>query len=345
MKPHGILATNITTLLIGVVAVSCSNDTTDPNDPNNPDALGLAVAVRTDPSTFHQTGDFVLELIPSTRQGQSLVTEQWTITSSLTAPAGSPPTFVSQQIRPPDTTPSDVALLVDNSESMLENDPDRLRVAAADLVWNTLLGQQPNGQVSLLYFGFGPLAPTPGFDATRLLQTWTSDPNAADGILDTLQVGTSSRIYSSALDVVEWFDSTTSADHRRVLLLLTDGKLNREGGATVGEVLAAAERAHVNIGTVGLGPASDRGPTSEPEAVTLLQELANGSGGLYAGAATPERLSSTLLSLTAWSSTGVLLATFKVSPIPASGTRVTGIVELENETFGKAQGPWSFIAP
>lgn len=344
MKLYRMLVTDITILLTGALVVSCSNDTTDPNDPDNPDALGLAVAVRTDPSTFQQTGEFVLELIPSTRQGQSLVTEQWAITSTLTAPAGLSPAFVSQQIRPPDTTPADVALLVDNSESMLENDPDRLRVTAAELVWNTLLGQQP-GQVSLLYFGFGPLAPTLGFSATRLLQSWTSDPSALTGILDTLQVGTSSRIYSSALDVVEWFDTTTSPDHRRVLLLMTDGKLNREGGATVTEVLASAQRAHVNIGTVGLGPASDRGPTSEAEAVTLLQELANGSGGLYAGAATPERLSSTLLSLTAWSSTGVLVSTFRLSPIPAAGTQVTGTVELDNQTFGKAQGPWSFIAP
>ncbi|HEV2083617.1 MAG TPA: hypothetical protein VGR09_00930, partial [Gemmatimonadales bacterium] len=70
-----------------------------------------------------------------------------------------------------------------------------------------------------------------------------------------------------------------------------------------------------------------------------------GSGGLYAGAATPERLSSTLLSMTAWSSTGVLLATFKLSPIPPSGTRVTGNVQLQNQALGKAQGGWSFIAP
>jgi len=345
MRLPGTLGTYVTALLTGGLVLACSSDTTDPNDPDNPDALGLAVAVRTDPSTFQQTGDFVLELIPSTRQGQSLVSEQWNISSTLTAPAGAPPVFVSQQVQPPDTTPSNVALLVDNSQSMLQNDPDRLRVTAAQLLWDTLLGQQHNEEVSLLYFGFGPLTPTSGFTATRLLRSWTSDPSALTGILDTLQLGTSSRIYSSALDVVEWFDTTTSADHRRVLLLLTDGLLNREGGATVSEVLAAAQRAHVNIGTVGLGPASDRGPTTQPEAVTLLQELANGTGGLYAGAATPERLSSTLLSLTAWSSTGVLLANFKLSPIPPTGTHISGNVELQNDSRGKAQGVWSFVAP
>lgn len=345
LKLQRILAAYIVPMVIGAMAAACSNDTTDPNDPDNPNALGLAVAVRTDPSTFQQTGEFVLELIPSTREGQSLVNESWTISTTITEPQGVAPEFLSQQVLPPDTTPSDVALLVDNSESMLQNDPDRLRVAAANLLWNTLLEQQHNNVVSLLYFGFGPLQPTPGFSATRLLQTWTSDRNVLSGILDTLTVGTSSRIYSSALDVVEWFDTTTSADHRRVLLLLTDGKLNREGGATVSEVLSAAQRAGVNIGTVGLGPASDRGPTTEGEAVRLLQELANGSGGLYAGAATPERLASTLLSLTAWSSTGALLATFKLSPVPPSGARVSGNIQLQNQTLGKAQGLWSFIAP
>jgi len=345
MRSHGTLGPYLTAVLLGLILLACSNDTVDPNDPDNPKALGLAVAVRTDPATFQQTGSFILELIPSTPQGQSLVTEHWDITSTLTAPAGVAPEFVAQQIQPPDTTASNVALLVDNSESMLQNDPDRLRVTAAQLLWDTLLQQQDNAQVSLLYFGFGPLAATPGFTASRLLQSWTSDPTSLTGVLDTLTLGTSSRIYSSALDVIQWFDTTTAPDHRRVLLLLTDGKLNREGGATAAEVLAEAQRVGVSIGTVGLGPASDRGSTTEAEAVTLLQELANGSGGLYAGAAAPQRLASTLLSLTAWNSTGVLLATFKLSPIPPSGTRVTGNVQLQNQTLGKAQGLWSFIAP
>lgn len=345
MRLHAIVPTCLAILVTGALSAACSGDTTDPNDPDNPNALGLAVAVRVDPATFQQTGEFLLELIPSTRQGRSLVTEEWSITTSLTTPEGPLPQFVSQQIQPPDTTPSNVALLVDNSESMTQNDPDRLRVAAAELLWNTVLGQQPSAQVGLLYFGIGPLVPTPGFSATRLLQSWTSNPDSLAGKLDTIQVGTGSRIYSSALDVVTWFDSTTAPDDRRVLLLLTDGILNREGGTTANEVITAAQQAHVHIVTVGLGPASDRGPTSQEQAVTLLQELSNSTGGLYAGAATPERLSSTLVSLTASSSTGVLLASFKLSSIPPTGTKIAGNVQLQNRSLGTAQGVWSFIAP
>jgi hypothetical protein len=76
-----------------------------------------------------------------------------------------------------------------------------------------------------------------------------------------------------------------------------------------------------------------------------LQELANGTGGLYAGAATPEQLSSTLLSLTSPGSAGALHARFRVSPVPPSGSQVTGVVRLTNVVRGTVRGGWSFTAP
>ncbi len=345
MRSYGLLARWLPAAWVVALGTGCGTDGTAPDDVGDPDALGLAVAVRIDTSTFHQTGELTLELIPSTPKGVSLVSEPWAISAVVTAPAGHTPELLSQSLLPPDTTPYSVALLVDNSASMLSSDPDRLRADAAELVWTTLLVRQPRTQLALLHFGVGGVSVTPGLSATGLLRTWTSDPSALSGVLDSLPVGTGSQIYSSALEVVQWIDTTTAVDRPRAILLLTDGKLNREGGATEAEVLAAAQRSRVSIGTVGLGPASDRSTDSDPEAVALLRELANGTGGLYAGAATPERLSSTLLSLTASGASGVLRARFRLSPVPAGGAGVNGRVVLVNDRLGTAQGPWSFVTP
>ncbi|HEX6670461.1 MAG TPA: vWA domain-containing protein [Gemmatimonadales bacterium] len=326
-----------------VLFVACGSESTGPDDPPDSPNLGLAIAVRTDPATFQQTGEFVLELIPNTTQGQSLVAEPWDISNTVTKPSSVSPDLLSKNVTAPDTSPPSLALLVDNSSSMSTNDPESLRIAAATLLWETVLQERPKGQVSLLYFGVRD-SPSPGFSATALLRNWTSDPADLAGALDTLSSGAGSQIYSSTLEVIRWIDSTTPEDARRVLLLLTDGQLNRETNTSL-EVLEAARQAGVSIGTVALGPASDRSDDPDPEAVALLQELANGSGGLYSGAATPERLSSTLLSLTSPGSVGALHARFKLSPVPGAGSQVTGTVRLANESHGSVSGGWSFTAP
>lgn len=326
-----------------LLSMGCGSESTGPDDPPDSPNLGLAIAVRTDPATFQETGEFVLVLIPNTTQGQSLVAEPWDISTTVTKPASASPALLSQNVTAPDTTPPSLALLVDNSSSMSTNDPESLRIGAATLLWETVLRERPNGQVSLLYFGVRN-SPSSGFGATALLRDWTSDPANLAGALDTLSAGAGSQIYTSTLEVTRWIDSTTPGEARRALLLLTDGQLNRETNSSV-EVLEAARQAGVSIGTVALGPASDRSTDPDPEAVALLQELANGTGGLYSGAATPERLSSTLVSLTSPGSVGALHARFKLSPVPGIGSQVTGTVRLAHESHGSVRGGWSFTAP
>ena len=343
MRPRDLTYLSLPIVSVVLLSIACGNETTGPEEPPDSPDLGLAIAVRLDPATFRQSGEFILELIPNTTQGQSLVSELWEISTSVTRPSSVAPDFISQEVAEPDTAPPSVALLVDNSSSMADNDPERLRIAAATLLWETVLRERPNGQVSLLYFGVRQM-PSPGFTATALLRDWTSDPADLAGALDTLSGGAGSQIYSSTLEVTRWIDSTADTGGRRTLLLLTDGQLNRETNSSA-EVMEAARQAEVRIGTVALGPASDRSSDPDLEAVALLQELANGTGGLYAGAATPEKLSSTLLSLTAPGSGGALLARFRLSPVPESGSQVTGTVRLTNDVRGTVRGGWSFTAP
>ncbi|MFL5575282.1 MAG: vWA domain-containing protein [Gemmatimonadaceae bacterium] len=327
-----------------LLTASCRKEGTGP-DPNDPNALGLAVAVRVDSATFRGSGEFVLELIPSTSAGDLLVDRAWTISATVTAPARVAPALVSQVVQMPDSRRFRVALDVDNSGSMAQSDPTRQRARAARAFWMTLFAEQSDAEASLLYFGLGALPPTPGFVATRVLRSWTSDPALLAGLLDTLQLRSRSPMYTSALEVVRWIDSSTASDTRRALVLLTDARTNREAGGTPDALMAAAGKAGVRIYTVGLGAASDRGADTDIEAVTRLQELSNATGGLYAGAATPDRLSSTLQSFAASISRGMLTARIRLSPVPARGIRIAGRVRLANPELGVAQAPWSFDAP
>lgn len=334
-----------------LLALACSEDGgLDPNDPDNPNALGLAVGVRVDPATFPATGEFVLELVPSTPQGQSLVNEAWEITTSITSPSGGAATLLSQEVSLPDSRSFSIAIDIDNTGSMSRNDPEELRLDAASFFAGDFLALDAENRLSL--FEVGPTTTTdppqtPGFPGTRFVLDWTSTTATIQGAIADLsaypdQVG-GSKIYRSLERITTWIDTTTSlATERRGILLITDGR--PADGDVSDEFFAAAAATETVVHTVGLGPGSDRGGDTDPLAVQELQTIANTTGGLYVGAATPERLASLLQALATSTTGGVILARFQIQPAPAAGTVVSGVVRLENER-GVAQAAWSFIAP
>lgn len=341
----------IRALALLLLAVACGGDSgLDPNDPDNPNALGLAVGVRVDAATFAGTGEFVLELVPSTPQGQSLVNEAWEITTSITSPAQGIATLLSQELALPDARSVSVAIDVDNTGSMSRNDPEEMRLAAAASFAEDFLALDPENRVSI--FEIGPTTTsdppqTSGFPGTRLVLGWTSSVATAQAAIGPLSAYPDapggSRIYRSLERISVWIDSTTAlANERRGILLITDGR--PADSDLRAELFAAAAATETEVHTVGIGPGSDRGGDTDPLAVQELQLIANTTGGLYVGAATPERLASLLQALATSTSGGVILARFQIDPVPATGTTVSGVVRMENER-GVAQAPWSFVAP
>ncbi len=103
-------------------------------------------------------------------------------------------------------------------------------------------------------------------------------------------------------------------------------------------------RTGTRIYTVGIGPGSDRSSNSDPAAVHELQMIADATGGLYAGAATPDRLSGIFQAFATTITESTILARLVISPIPPSGTVITGTVRMENSR-GVATAPFSFIVP
>lgn len=326
--------------------LACSDSSgpgTTPSDPKDPAALGLAVGVRIDTAAITTVGEFTLELIPSTPGGTSLVDEEWTTT--VTLDGGYTAALQSQILQVPDLRPFAAAVSLDGSSSMKNSDPGFERKDAARLFAQTILGENPSSRVSLFEFATQDSNVTPGWSRVWVLQGWTQSLPTFDAALASMisPEGTYTPLYSTNGAIVRWMDTTTSsADERRALLILTDGLATDTTKRD--SLLGAAELTNTVIYTVGVGPGSDRSASSDPKAVQELQLIANATGGLYAGAATPDRLSGIFKAFATTITESTILSTFVISPIPPPGTVITGTVRMENGR-GVALAQFSFVMP
>lgn len=334
--------------LLGLVAftpIACSSDgpTTTPSDPNNPSALGLAVGVRYDTTALQTSGEFTLELIPSTPGGTSLVNEEWTTTVSLSG--GYTATLQSQTLEIPDLRPFAAAVSLDASKSMKDNDPSYKRKDAALLFAQTILADNAASRVSLFEFAPADSIVTPGWTRVRVLQGWTSSIATFQAGMDQMlsPEGNFTPLYYTNGSIIRWMDTTTSpTGERRALLLLTDGLATDT--LTRDSLFNAALETGTKVYTVGIGPGSDRSSTSDPVAVADLQMIANTTGGLYAGAATPDRLAGIFQAFATTITESTIFAKLNISPVPPSGTVITGTVKMENSR-GVALAAFSFVVP
>lgn len=324
--------------------LACSDNTgPTPSDPNDPGALGLAVGVRIDTTALQGAGDFSLELIPSTPSGVSLVTEDWTTTVTLSG--GYTATLDSQTLEIPDTRPFASALSLDGSSSMQTSDPDNKRKDAARLFAQTIIGENSASRVALFEFATADSNVTPGWNRVWFLQGWTGSLTTFDAALASMITpqGTFTPLYSTNAAIVRWMDTTTSAaGQRRALLILTDGLATDTTKRD--SLLGAAQLTGTRIYTVGVGPGSDRSGTTDPMAVHELQLIADATGGLYAGAATPDRLAGIFNAFATTITESTILAQFVISPIPPPGTVITGTVRMENSR-GVALAQFTFVMP
>jgi len=328
-------------LLAPVVLQSChSKDCCGPRD-----FLSLFAGVRVDSAAFRSRGEFVIQLVPTNQAGQPLVQESWTVTGALQSPVAGPLPLSALNVEPPDTVPVWVAINIDDSHSMVTNDPDRVRATGAQHFWQTVLGARPGNQVGLLDFG-GTLQSS-GFRKTRLLHGYTTDPAHLDGQVSSIQAqaGSGTPLYQSALEVVRWTDTAVAGvEARRYLVLISDGLPFPPDSVHKDSLLAAAVSSGIRIFAVGVGPASDHGGQSVDSAVAVVRELATQTGGIYAGVTDASQLAPALRTLASEPSGERLLATFALGSPPVRGAVVAGTVTIEGR-LGRATAGWSFVAP
>jgi len=170
---------------------------------------------------------------------------------------------------------AEVVLIIDLSRSMMATDVEPTRLARAIGTLNAIVEATPAGRFALVAFG----------DAPYLLVPFTDDRIAIAQNLNAL--GDSNLAGSNlAAALVFATELTGRAGSGRTLLLLSDGEANGADPLVAARVVAdkGVSIVAVSVGTVS----GSRLATGDGEVVTsanpeLLRQLAEVSGGLFAG--------------------------------------------------------------
>lgn len=336
------------THLLGLVAAALTLAACDGStDPVLPPVAKVAISgVSVDPATFRSEGKFGLGIVATTAAGEVILDNRVEITPAITSTDDPAPgatysaRLVAHQSQPAGTKPLAAALSIDNSGSMSTSDPQLLRTAAAKVFWDAVLETRESNVVALTDFGQGSTA---GFGSTRLLAGWGRDTTLLEERVATMRASGGTPLYESVTELLQWIDTTrTSASAERVLLVMTDGQPNsdflRDDTADLANALG------IRIHTVGLGDASDLGPRPNSAAVVRVRELAFETGGVYSAATNATALAEIFQTMARVTSAGQFLAELQVSPIPPSGTTVTGTVTVSSGGATET-ATWSLVVP
>lgn len=334
---------NTAALLIAAgVLTACS----DSSGPNLPPIQSLAVSgVQLNSATFASNGRFGLGLLATSNGGDAILDASVGVSAQVTAisvgnPSASTVSRIGTESANPQSGATQATILMDNSGSMSSTDPQRLRAAAAKLFWEAVLPVRATNRVAFLDFG---TTPTTGFASTRLLVPFTSSAARLDSALARVQASGGTPLYESLRETARWIDTSTSgSSDNRVMLLLSDGQPNSRTNRD--SALAVAARANITIHTVGLGPASDLAANRDTVAIGAIRQIADRTGGVYAAASDASALGPIFSNIARATSRGQLVTTFAITPIPASGTRVSGSVTVTSGGTSQT-ATWTFVAP
>lgn len=164
-----------------------------------------------------------------------------------------------------------VALVLDSSGSMRDNDPKREgRIRGGEAVAREVT---QSGSVAVLDFGMGTTA---GLAEARLIQDFTTDPNLLYGALRKIGESGGTMLYTSirdALNLIARRGGTGS------IVALTDGEA--QDAARHREVIELARQQGVPLFAIGLGETLD---------FADLRNLGNATNGAFVEARDAERL-------------------------------------------------------
>ena len=146
----------------------------------------------------------------------------------------------------------DLALVLDSSGSMADNDPQGLRRSESKKLVDTLL---VSDRASVVDFD----------GSARLAQALTSDKAALKAAIDTIDDSGSTNIGAGVRTGIDSLGA--QGDPARVMVLLTDGD-----GSYSADLTTEAKSKSITIYTIGLGSAVNE---------TLLRDIAAGTGGQY----------------------------------------------------------------
>jgi len=231
-------------------------------------------------------------------------------------------------------------VIIDDSASMNNNDPDEKRAdACAAFVDHVGSG----AFIAITDFGRQSTAPA---DELGVLQDFTDDLAVARAACMAIETGgQGTPIYGSVIDAVEVFLPSARQAHGQDLnyavLLLSDGEPGDSG--TREEALAAARQAQVPVFTVGLGPAAEGASNADSDAITVLQELSEETGGSYASSADADGLESLFMQVASAVRRGRCQVSARIDTESFTvGQSIEGTIVLQS---GQASTSYAFTVP
>jgi len=302
-----------------------------------PDVASVSLIGVTPAEDFAQSGLVTFTLLPKDAMGEAIVDDRLAVAAP--APAGLGTTIEEKTIRAPEEGETVSTFInLDSSGSMSSNDPNELRKDAASQFVNALA---LDDLVAVGDFGTSPTAP---FTQTRLLTDFTTDRLMIDDAIAQVTAAGGTPMYASLLEVIDYYETSGPMNVSRSILLLGDGKPG--GTGTLDDVCLSAQAAQIPLNTIGLGPAADGSPSADPDAVKVLRDLADCSGGAYTGVVDAQDLGTAFDAFGQATRSGAVVVTVRFSPVPAAGETVSG--DLSVASPDQANGPtvtYSFVAP
>lgn len=336
--------------LLGCTA-ACSVQTDGQGEDPNPKVTDVVVVGTSVTSALYATGDLGLTIIPKDASGQSVLGAGLKVTLKITSDATLNANVSDTQCTEPAAGDQklNVGVILDDSGSMSESDPNQQRKTATVSFLNAL---SSGDQVLLTDYG------NSGEDLRDLLcvsqagltgdtsacsppkGNFSSDISALTKATEQISDGGGTPLFESCVAMVPFVDN--QHDGKRGMLLLSDGEPNSDDQRDACH--NAAKAAMIPVYTVGLGPAAEGSEDADPEAVKVLRELATDTGGSYASANDPTQLDSlfknmgTALAKGSCQTKATIGNAAKIVP----GTKITGEITVGDNG---AKATFELIAP
>jgi uncharacterized protein YegL len=196
----------------------------------------------------------------------------------------------------PGSDAGSVVLLVDGSGSMSGSDPQRLRVNAVEVLAAEISECSDDWSQSLFEFttdvGWGQM------QHSRSLADFGSDVHTISTAASQLKASGGTPLWDAAREIIAGLggvaqqheedlvnegllEAENDAAYSRTIIVISDGA-DTDSHAMVEDVVALANKAGVQIHSIGIGPASDANLVNlDPTAIQDLRKLSLKTGGYY----------------------------------------------------------------
>jgi Mg-chelatase subunit ChlD len=340
-------------MLVALAASACTIVSDDKGDPNA--RVDKVVVVGTSvTSALYTTGELGLTTVPKDASDEAVLDDKLEVTVRITSPADIATSTLQTECTVPDPSRKSVSIgvIIDDSGSMATSDPNELRKSATVSFLGTL---GTDDKVLLADYGVTGThlrdllcessQQANGTTATESCSppkaAFSADKAALVKATELIRSSGGTPLFESCVEMMPLVDSVK--DGRRGVLLLSDGRPNSDTKRD--ECHAVAKAAQIPVFTVGLGPAAEGDPNVDADAVKVLRELANDTGGSYASANDATQLDSLFRNMGTALTRGSCKTTLKMADAATKvrpGTKIAGEVSIGSRG---AKATFELIAP